>query len=446
MKLINRMALALAVGLAVIGLTILAQAQTDRYEALADSAMVENRPTPETAKLLREELLSQRATQTYLWALPLINTLGMKVGSERAFGAGYNVLPVWKKRLDAKTLVTTPNSDVIYAMSYVDGALRYLLTPRRRFKLRRGHRVRGPPRHSETAPHKITVEAITLAEPTASVIDGLDRWGPQSVVNQRQRGTEPFGIQETRRAIEHEDRRQPFGKIIGRLQVPFEAQGDPGHVRPDVVAAGTIAILSHTAAPRCLQVRIVGPEMWAIWMAVPDPRGVLDVVGRDAATDFMAPPEAVHAPARDYAVQIRREGHMSRVLLNHSVDKGPRAVESLSMIEASTDSAEVAVVVETHQLIEAGAGQDDFFGFCRRIGRKRDVPDDARVVPPVVDGAIENVHPVASSQVPIGCAIAPDGHSDGRLLQTLTRNLPQAIGDDHQAEVLRQPLEAIDHE
>ena len=30
------------------------------------------------------------------------------------------MLPIWKKRLDAKTLVTTPNSDVIYAMSYVD--------------------------------------------------------------------------------------------------------------------------------------------------------------------------------------------------------------------------------------------------------------------------------------------------------------------------------------
>ena len=44
----------------------------------------------------------------------------MKTGSEKVFGAGYNVLPVWKKRLDAKTLVTTPNSDVIYAMSYVD--------------------------------------------------------------------------------------------------------------------------------------------------------------------------------------------------------------------------------------------------------------------------------------------------------------------------------------
>jgi hypothetical protein len=44
----------------------------------------------------------------------------LKTGSEKVFGAGYNILPVWKKRLDAKTLVTTPNSDVIYAMSYLD--------------------------------------------------------------------------------------------------------------------------------------------------------------------------------------------------------------------------------------------------------------------------------------------------------------------------------------
>jgi hypothetical protein len=91
-----------------------------RFDDLANLSFVENRPTKETAQTLGDELLFQRATQTYLWALPLINTLGMKVGSERAFGEGYNILPIWKKRLDAKTLVTTPNSDVIYAMSYVD--------------------------------------------------------------------------------------------------------------------------------------------------------------------------------------------------------------------------------------------------------------------------------------------------------------------------------------
>jgi hypothetical protein len=95
-------------------------AEFDRFGALSSLPFAENRPTAETADTLRDELLFQRATQAYLWALPLVNTLGMKVGSEKVFGAGYNVLPVWKKRLDAKTLVTTPNSDVIYAMGYVD--------------------------------------------------------------------------------------------------------------------------------------------------------------------------------------------------------------------------------------------------------------------------------------------------------------------------------------
>jgi hypothetical protein len=95
-------------------------AEPARFEALSGLPFSENRPTPETARTLRDELLFQRATQAYLWALPLVNTLGMKVGSEKVFGAGYHVLPVWKKRLDAKTLVTTPNSDVIYAMGYVD--------------------------------------------------------------------------------------------------------------------------------------------------------------------------------------------------------------------------------------------------------------------------------------------------------------------------------------
>src|SRR5215510_1465181 len=120
MTLANSKTIAAGALLVSVSLATLVQAQSERYEALANSAMFENRPTPETSKLLKDELLFQRATQTYLWALPLINTLGMKVGSEKVFGAGYNVLPVWKKRLDAKTLVTTPNSDVIYAMSYLD--------------------------------------------------------------------------------------------------------------------------------------------------------------------------------------------------------------------------------------------------------------------------------------------------------------------------------------
>ena len=62
----------------------------------------------------------QRAVQLYLWALPSLNMYGMKEGSEAKFGKGYNVLPIFKDRLDAKTLITTPNSDVIYALGYLD--------------------------------------------------------------------------------------------------------------------------------------------------------------------------------------------------------------------------------------------------------------------------------------------------------------------------------------
>lgn len=110
----------LAVLLTAFGFSTPLQAQLNRYKELANSPMAANRPTVTTGNRLKDELLFQRATQTYLWALPLINTLGMKFGSEKVFGAGYNILPIWKNRLDSKTLVTTPNSDVLYAMSYVD--------------------------------------------------------------------------------------------------------------------------------------------------------------------------------------------------------------------------------------------------------------------------------------------------------------------------------------
>ena len=95
-------------------------AQTSRFEELGNLPFASDYPTEETAQRLMDELVFERGVQSYLWALPAINMWGMKQGSEARFGAGYNVLPVWKQRLSAKTMVTTPNSDVIYAMGYLD--------------------------------------------------------------------------------------------------------------------------------------------------------------------------------------------------------------------------------------------------------------------------------------------------------------------------------------
>ena len=110
-------ALLLAVGLA---LSALAAAEADRFGRLANLPMKENRPTAETARTLKEELVFQRASQTYLWALPLLNTMGMRDGFAKSYSPTYNTMAIWQKRLDAKTLITTPNSDLIYGMVFLN--------------------------------------------------------------------------------------------------------------------------------------------------------------------------------------------------------------------------------------------------------------------------------------------------------------------------------------
>jgi len=72
------------------------------------------------AEALREQFYYQNAVQAYLLTLPILNTIGMRDGSEATFGKGYNVLPIWKERMDARTWVPTPNADVVYSMSYLD--------------------------------------------------------------------------------------------------------------------------------------------------------------------------------------------------------------------------------------------------------------------------------------------------------------------------------------
>ncbi len=51
-----------------------------RYDRLANVEQFENRPTAEATQMLLDEMLFQRATQTYVWAMPVINVLGMKNG------------------------------------------------------------------------------------------------------------------------------------------------------------------------------------------------------------------------------------------------------------------------------------------------------------------------------------------------------------------------------
>ncbi len=77
-------------------------------------------PKAEQVKEFNKQLFYTHATEAYLMTIPALNVIGMRDGSEAKFGKGYNVLPIWKDRMNAKTWVPTPNCDVIYSMSYLD--------------------------------------------------------------------------------------------------------------------------------------------------------------------------------------------------------------------------------------------------------------------------------------------------------------------------------------
>lgn len=94
--------------------------RSDLWQELKELSFPEGYPSPTASERLIDEMLFQRACQVVLWSLPAISVYAMKKGSEAAFGGGSNVLVVWKDRLDSNTLISTPNSDVIYALGYID--------------------------------------------------------------------------------------------------------------------------------------------------------------------------------------------------------------------------------------------------------------------------------------------------------------------------------------
>jgi hypothetical protein len=111
------------VALAALGLTACKQTTQlppSHYDNLAEQPYIESYPLKADIGMLKQEMLFERGVQAYLWAVPTLSVYGMKEGSEKVFGKGYNVLPIFKERLNAKTLISTPNSDLIFAFGFLD--------------------------------------------------------------------------------------------------------------------------------------------------------------------------------------------------------------------------------------------------------------------------------------------------------------------------------------
>jgi len=92
----------------------------DHYAEIAARPVEGGYPTAESSSALDKELYFQRAVQTYLWALPAVNMFAMKEGLGKVAGEGYQVMSVFETRLKPNTFITTPNSDVIYGLTFAD--------------------------------------------------------------------------------------------------------------------------------------------------------------------------------------------------------------------------------------------------------------------------------------------------------------------------------------
>ncbi len=97
-----------------------ASTQETRYESLADTPFTHGYPSQEDVAKLKDELFFQRGVQAYIWTLSAMNMQAMKECFATTFGEGYNVMVIWKDRLNSRTKMLTPNSDVIYGIAFLD--------------------------------------------------------------------------------------------------------------------------------------------------------------------------------------------------------------------------------------------------------------------------------------------------------------------------------------
>src|SRR4030095_5548078 len=119
MKTIRTQRLLAIVLISALAFTGTAFAQSTRWDELSKLPFKESYPTHETSAQLYDELQFQRAVQVYLWALPAMSMVAMRDGQAAKFGAGNNVLAIWKDRPNAKTVIPTANPDVIYGLAFV---------------------------------------------------------------------------------------------------------------------------------------------------------------------------------------------------------------------------------------------------------------------------------------------------------------------------------------
>src|SRR5262245_8247534 len=77
-------------------------------------------PTPETAERLREQLMFNRAVEVYLTQMPAVAIIESRRGIADFGAKKSNQVVIWEQRMDAQTLVLTPNTETVYGFGFLN--------------------------------------------------------------------------------------------------------------------------------------------------------------------------------------------------------------------------------------------------------------------------------------------------------------------------------------
>jgi hypothetical protein len=105
---------------ALLALSPAAMAQESGAALLSGLDIREGYPSEATSQKLYDELQFQQATLSYLWAEPAMSLYSIRKALTETFDASPTTVPVWKDRVNAKSVLITANSEVVYTLHFLD--------------------------------------------------------------------------------------------------------------------------------------------------------------------------------------------------------------------------------------------------------------------------------------------------------------------------------------
>lgn len=87
---------------------------------VSNMEIMEGYPSQQTSQRLYDELQFQQAVMAYLWAEPAMSLYSVRKALTETFDASPTTVPTWKDRVNAKSILVTANSEVVYTLHFLD--------------------------------------------------------------------------------------------------------------------------------------------------------------------------------------------------------------------------------------------------------------------------------------------------------------------------------------